>query len=146
MAYIFHHLNFSSSSSYSAYGLTYIAHSPEVMLLAKSNDVFIISFPALTKHLLQPLYVGIYKSLKVHQSQGWNEYMKQNATEKTNNEFPPHIESNIHKYFLYQKYRECLQETGMFPFNRDQLPLEVLVPSQITKNPVPISLQHNLKC
>lgn len=38
--------------------------NPNVKSLAKENQIFLFTFPAHTRHLLQPLDVGVYKPLK----------------------------------------------------------------------------------
>ncbi|KAJ8893666.1 hypothetical protein PR048_006266 [Dryococelus australis] len=38
--------------------------TPQVIELAKENDVHILTFPSHTTHILQPLDVGVYKTLK----------------------------------------------------------------------------------
>ncbi|KAJ8878404.1 hypothetical protein PR048_018982 [Dryococelus australis] len=40
--------------------------TPEVIELARSNYVHMLTFPSLTTHILQPLYAGVYKALKCY--------------------------------------------------------------------------------
>ena len=42
--------------------------SMEVTLLAKENDVHLLCLPSHTTHILQPLDVAVFKSLKTHYS------------------------------------------------------------------------------
>lgn len=58
--------------------------TPEVIRLAKQNQIYLFTFPAHTTHLLQPLDVGIYRSLKAAWSKTLNSYMLQHPNDKPN--------------------------------------------------------------
>lgn len=58
--------------------------SPSVISLAKENQIFLFTFPIHTSHLLQPLDVGVYKSLKTNSTSSLNEYMKEKPGDKLN--------------------------------------------------------------
>jgi hypothetical protein len=49
-----------------------------------ANDVFLFAFSVHTTHLLQPLDMDIYQSLKHHWSQILNANMKENIRKKPN--------------------------------------------------------------
>ena len=51
--------------------------SIEIIELARENDIHILCLPSHTTHLLQPLDVGIFKSLKSHYNKECKKYMVQ---------------------------------------------------------------------
>lgn len=58
--------------------------NPDIITLAKENEIYILTLPSHTTHLLQPLDVGVYKSLKSHWSGRINDYMREHPNEKPN--------------------------------------------------------------
>jgi hypothetical protein len=45
--------------------------TPEILSLALDNDIHLVTFPANTTHLLQPLDVGVYRPLKESGESNW---------------------------------------------------------------------------
>lgn len=54
---------------------------PEVLKVAKENELILFTFPAHCTHLLQPLDVGIFKSLKSNWRESMTKYMNENPTD-----------------------------------------------------------------
>jgi hypothetical protein len=118
--------------------------SPEAVSLVKSNNVFLLTFPAHTTQLLQPLDVGIYKSLKSHWSHEVNKFMRKNATEKSNRtSFHLILSPAFVQSFRAKNIQNTFKKTGIYPFSSDAVPPEALAPSRLTKKSVPLSLQQN---
>ncbi|KAJ8869220.1 hypothetical protein PR048_030792 [Dryococelus australis] len=64
---------------------THGAHvAPQVIELAKENDVHFLTFPPHTTHVLQPLDVGVYKALKSPWQKELNNYLAEHPTDKSN--------------------------------------------------------------
>lgn len=109
--------------------------TPEVFALAAENDIHLITFPAHTTHLLQPLDVGVYKSLKSAWSKTLNEHMAENPSDKPTRlkffEFfnPAFISSMRHSNIV-----NALKKTGILPFDRTVIPTAATAPSQLTAN------------
>lgn len=115
--------------------------SPEIIQLAIENKIFLLTFPSHTTHLLQPLDVAVYKSLKCEWAKCLNEYMRQHPHDKPNryNFFeifnPAFLQSMSHSNIF-----SAFRKTGIIPFNRESIPAEAIAPSQLTeRNPVPVS-------
>ncbi|KAJ8895415.1 hypothetical protein PR048_000747 [Dryococelus australis] len=95
--------------------------TPQVIKLAKENDVHILTFPSHTTHILQPLDVGVYKALKSAWKKELNDYMAE--TQPT---------SQPSKFFILFS-----RSWGIVPSDRTVIPKEKLVPSLLTERPVP---------
>ena len=54
--------------------------SIEVIELAQSNDIHLLCLPSHTTHLLQPLDVGVFKSLKSNYSKECQRYLATNPS------------------------------------------------------------------
>lgn len=118
--------------------------TPEVIDLARDNDIHILTFPAHTTHILQPLDVGVYKSLKTAWQKEMYDYMAAHPTEKPS-------KYNFHSIFngafvkamssknIVNSFRGC----GIIPLNRDAIPKEKLAPSLLTERPDPEEPENN---
>ncbi|KAJ8886585.1 hypothetical protein PR048_012797 [Dryococelus australis] len=88
----------------------------------EENCIFLFTFPVDIIHLLQPLDVGVYRSLKSHWAQRLNSYMNFCSNNNITNAF---------------------KKTGIRSFNNCAIPKEVLQPSQLTHNPLPEEVLEN---
>lgn len=91
-----------------------------------------MTFPAHTTHLLQPLDVGIYKSLKSNWSQSLNDYMKLDPTEKTNRtNFHFLLNPSFIKTFCDKNINNSFKKCGFYPLNKAVLTEESIAPSKL---------------
>lgn len=109
-----------------------------VISLAKENDIYLFTFPAHTSHLLQPLDVGVYKSLKANWSKSLNDYMREHPTEKPNRQnfhtlLNPAFISSFCRSNITNAFRKC----GSCPFDRNAIPKEAVAPSLLTNKAAP---------
>ncbi|KAJ8885436.1 hypothetical protein PR048_011633 [Dryococelus australis] len=101
--------------------------TPEVIDLARSNYVHMLTFPSHTTHILQSLYVGDYKALKCAWQKECYQCMIDHPTGKPN-------KTNFHAIFklpfvrttstenIKNAFRSCV----IVPLNRDAIPKEKL--------------------
>jgi hypothetical protein len=45
--------------------------TPEILSLVLDNDIHLLTFPAHTIHLLQPLDIGVYRPMKESGESNW---------------------------------------------------------------------------
>lgn len=110
---------------------------PEVISLAIENKIYLMTFPAHTSHLLQPLDVGVYRSLKINWSKQLNEYMIQHPIEKPNRTnfyelFNPAFIASFSKKNIVNAFRKA----GVCPINHNAVSSEALMPSKLTDKPI----------
>ncbi|XP_046681317.1 MFS-type transporter clz9-like [Homalodisca vitripennis] len=106
---------------------------PEVIELAKQNEIYLMTFPAHTSHLFQPLDVGVYKSLKSVWAKLLNNHMLLNP-----NNMPSR--SHFHELFtpaFLESFTplniiHSFKKAGASPYNPNVLPAEALAPSRLT--------------
>lgn len=106
---------------------------PDVVELAKKQQVYLMTFPAHTSHILQPLDVGVYKSLKSNWSKVMNTYMLQHPNDMPNR-------SNFHELFtpaFLESFTplnivHCFKKAGACPFDPSAILNEALAPSKLT--------------
>lgn len=106
---------------------------PEVINMAKENQVYLMTFPAHTSHLLQPLDVGVYKPLKSHWSKQINNYMIEHPEVKPSR-------TNFHELFTPaflssftpDNIRNAFKKSGVLPLNPNAIAPEALAPSKVT--------------
>lgn len=109
--------------------------NPAVISLASENDVYLFTFPAHTSHLLQPLDVGIYKSLKSHWSRSLNTYMTENAEKPNRTNFHSILNPAFISSFSASNIENAFRKSGICPFDRNAISKEALAPSLLTANP-----------
>lgn len=114
--------------------------TPAVIDLAKANSIYIITFPAHCSHILQPLDVGVYKSLKAHWSKSLNTYMRDHPFDRPNR-------SNFHQIFNTPfissfsgtNIKNAFRKAGVVPLDRNAISQEALAPSKLTDKSVATS-------
>lgn len=112
--------------------------TPQVIELAKENDVHILTFPSHTTHILQPLDVGVYKSLKSAWQRELNDYMAEHPTDKPNKQvFHSIFKVPFIKAMSDKTIKNAFRSCGIVPFDRTAIPEEKLAPSLLTERSVP---------
>ncbi|XP_039296637.1 tigger transposable element-derived protein 1-like [Nilaparvata lugens] len=120
---------------------------PEIISLAKENSVFLMTFPPHTSHLLQPLDVGVYKSLKSHWSKELNSFMVSSPAEKPSRyQFHKLFTPAFIASFTQENIRNAFKKSGSCPFNSNAVAPEALGPSKLTEKlpPAPESRAQSL--
>lgn len=118
--------------------------NPNVISLAKNNQIFLFTFPTHTSHLLQPLNVGVYKSLKSNWASSLNAYMREkpgNKPIRTN--FHTILNSTFIKSFRSTNIQNAFKKSGIYPLNHNAIAPEALKPSQLTNKQVNIPMINN---
>lgn len=108
---------------------------PEIIQVAKDNQVFIMTFPPHTSHLLQPLDVGVYKSLKSKWSKELNNFMllqPNNKPDRSN--FHDILNPAFLDSFSPSNIINAFRKSGACPFNASAVSQEALAPSRLTEN------------
>lgn len=114
--------------------------TPEIIEKARVNEIYLVTFPSHTTHLLQPLDVGVYKSLKSNWSRRLSKFMDHNPTEKPSR-YNFHSIFNVAfiESFSHSNITNAFKKTGILPFNESSIPDEAIAPSTITDQPSPAS-------
>lgn len=109
-----------------------------VISLAKENDIYLFTFPAHTSHLLQPLDVGVYKSLKANWSKSLNNYMREHPTEKPNRQnFHTLLNPAFISSFCHSNIMNAFRKCGACPFDKNAIPKEAVAPSLLINKAAP---------
>lgn len=112
--------------------------SPEALQMAEDNRIILLTFPSHTTHVLQPLDVSVYRSLKVAWSSELDMQMRKNPGKiPSRYEFHGLFNPCYEKSFSPQIIRAGFQKTGIFPFNRNAISPEAMAPSAVSEKPVP---------
>lgn len=109
-----------------------------VLALAKENDIYLFTFPAHTSHLLQPLDVGVYKSLKANWCKSLNDYMREHPTEKPNRQdFHTLLNPAFIASFSRSNITNAFRKSGACPFDNNAIPREAVTLSILTNKAAP---------
>lgn len=104
----------------------------EVIDYAKENDIHLLTFPSHTSHLLQPLDVSVYKSLKNAWSKVMNDYKSAHPTSApTRFDFCRLLTPAYNHAFQSSIIMNGFRKTGIMPFNRDAISSDSIAPSMI---------------
>lgn len=107
---------------------------PEVIQLARENQIYLLTFPAHNKHILQPLDVGVYKALKSYWSDSVKDYMKNNTTQKPDrSNFHQILNPAFIKAFSSSTIKNAFRKCGICPLNKNTVCPEALAPSRLTE-------------
>lgn len=119
--------------------------SPALLSKAAENDIHLVTFPSHTTHLLQPLDVSVYKSLKSAFREEIYKFMKQNPQERPGRmDFNGLMTPAYLKSFSPSNIIGGFKKTGIFPFNIGVIPDSALAPSETTEEmPTDISQRDN---
>ncbi|KAJ4428488.1 hypothetical protein ANN_24525 [Periplaneta americana] len=103
-------------------------------VLRIDNDVHIVTFPSHTTHLLQPLNVRVYRSLKEAWRKELSKLMVQNPGEKPDKyNFNAFLAVAYHEAFQATTVNNSFSKTGIFPLNRSKVSDEDITLSFVTE-------------
>lgn len=88
--------------------------SLEVIKAARDNNVTILKLPPHTTHILQPLDVGIFKSMKVNWDKKLTEWQRQNPRKKIPKSDFVKLVNNIHMQVSEDNIVKSFQATGIY--------------------------------
>jgi len=119
--------------------------NPNVISLVKNNWIFLFTFPAQTSHLLQPLYVGVYKNkLKTNWASSLNEYTRENLGDKPNRtNFHIILNPSFIKSFSAKNIQNAFKKSGIYPLDHNTMAPEAIKPSQLTNKEVNSPMLNN---
>ncbi|KAJ8893446.1 hypothetical protein PR048_006044 [Dryococelus australis] len=108
--------------------------TPEVIELAREQQIFILTFPSHTSHLLQPLDVEVYHALKCNWNKQLNSYMKKQPDKNPNhgNFYELFIPASM-ETFIAQKIKNSFKRPGIMPLNKSSISIESQAPSKLTE-------------
>lgn len=115
-------------------------YSFEFLDFARTQKIHVLCYPAHTTHVYQGLDVVMFSVLK----RNWGEEKtrwEENGGEVTKETFLKiYGEAHI-KTLTLELVRKAFEKTGVFPFNPDIIPLEMMAPSKETslKGPLPLT-------
>ncbi|KAJ8882021.1 hypothetical protein PR048_018509 [Dryococelus australis] len=114
------------------------AHSshitPEVIELAREQQIFLLTFLFHTSYLLQPLDVGVYRALKYNCSKQLNSYMKKHPDKKPNREnFYEFSNPVFTETFIAQTIQNSFKRSGIMPLNKSSISIESQAPSKLSE-------------
>ena len=119
----------------------------EVIELAKSNDVHLLYLPPHTTHILQPLDVGVFKSLKSFYSKECRKYVNDRpGTVITTGIISMLIEKAWPKSVTPLNIMAGFWKTGAYPLNPGEIsdcelkPSEVLIQPRVPSEEIPSKL------
>lgn len=108
--------------------------NPEVISLASENQIYLFTYPAHTSHLLQPLDVGVYKSLKSNWQQRIDEYMREHSEKPNRTNFHTILNPAFILSFRKENIQNAFRKAGIYPFNKNAVAVEAVAPSLYTAN------------
>ena len=108
--------------------------SPEALKMAEENQIIIVTLPSHTTHLLQPLDVSVYRSLKAAWNNEIDGHMRHNPG-KTPSRYDFHslFNPSYEKSFTPQIIKAGFRKTGISPFNRNAIAPEATMPSTVSE-------------
>ncbi|XP_049954839.1 uncharacterized protein LOC126470867 [Schistocerca serialis cubense] len=118
--------------------------SEEVIDLAKKNQIFLLTFPSHTTHILQPLDVGEYGQLKRSWGKSLNSYMFKNPGLRPNRpDFHKLLKPAYYSAFSPETI-SAFRKTGIYPFNPAAVSNEAIATSKLTDKPAEDNLEPAL--
>ncbi len=87
---------------------------------AKQNKIILFRLPAHTSHLIQPLDVGVFRTVKTKWREALNAYLK-TSTNISKDRFSMLMASVVKHGFLSDNARAGFEKCGLFPLNRDKI-------------------------
>ena len=108
--------------------------------LCRKNNVILFCLPPHTTHALQPLDVSVFQSLKDHFSKSVRSIT---FTKKffivTKCDFARIIKSPFERVFSIPNVKAGFAKCGIYPFNRDAVPVNKMIPSTLHDSPLSVS-------
>ncbi|KAJ8894345.1 hypothetical protein PR048_006973 [Dryococelus australis] len=104
---------------------------PEVIELACEQQIFLLTFPPHTIHLLQPLDVGVYRALKCNWSKQLNSYTKKHPDKKLDcRDFYELFNPAFAETSIAQTIQNSFKRSGTIPLNKSSISIESQAPIQ----------------
>ena len=100
--------------------------------MCRENDIILVCLPPHTTHALQPLDVSVFKSLKDHYSKSVRSitFARKNFI-AAKQDFSRIIKSPFERAFLFPNIKAGFAKCGIYPFNRDAVPIAKMIPSSL---------------
>ena len=112
--------------------------SIELIELAKSSDVHLLCLPAHCTHILQPLDVGVFKSLKTSFSKACTDYMASNpGCVITSEKLSSLLANSWPQSVTVLNIMAGFKKTGIHPFNPSEISDRQIAPSTVFQDPPP---------
>ena len=112
----------------------------ELVYLCRENNVILFCLPPHTTHALQPLNVSVFKSLKDHFAKAVRSITFAKKDYIVNKrDFSRVIESPFEKSFSIPNIKAGFAKFGVYPFNRNAVPIEKMIPSVLHKYSLSVS-------
>ena len=106
----------------------------EFLRLMKQHNVHPFCFPAHATHCLQPADAALFRSTKHHWTTEGRKYMRQTGGKKTDKkQFYKLFQSAWKNSATVETAQSGFRQTGIFPVNRNAIPVEVFEPSKTTE-------------
>ncbi|KAJ8886511.1 hypothetical protein PR048_012722 [Dryococelus australis] len=106
--------------------------TPEVIELAHEQDIFLLTFPSHTSHLLEPFDVGVYRALKCNWSKQLNSYVKKYPDKKPNNgNFYKLFNPAFTETFIAQTIQNSFERFGIMPLNKSLILIKSQAPTKL---------------
>lgn len=120
--------------------------TPRVLAYAKSHQIILFTMPAHTSHLLQPLDVGVFKSLKTVWRAELQDYKVKNPSKvPTRLDFHTFLTPVYEKCFTPSNIRSGFRKAGIFPLNKEVICPEAIAPSTLSDQMQVVPEVVNLK-
>lgn len=104
--------------------------SIEVIELARSNNVYLLCLPSHTTHILQPLDVGVFKSLKSHYSKECRKYLADHPGQVITSQYIAYLVGKAWPLaFSPMNIMGGFKKSGAFPLNPGEVADRQLAPS-----------------
>lgn len=104
--------------------------SIQLIEMARENNVCLLCLPAHTSHILQPLDVGVFKSLKSNFNKACGNYMKQNPGKVITADLLASMVGQAYPTAFTPVYvLSGLKKTGIYPSNPSSVDDRQLAPS-----------------
>lgn len=116
----------------------------DVIDLCRENEIILFCLPPHTTHALQPLDVAVFKSLKDQYSKTVrNLTFAKPRFVVTKREFAKVVSVPFDRAFSIPNIKAGFAKTGIYPFNRDVVPKEKMLPSTAYGFPSPSGTGSN---
>ena len=112
----------------------------ELVDLCREKGIILFCLPPHTTHALQPLDVSVFKSLKDHYSKSVRSLtLARKNFVVTKREFARIIKSPFERAFSIPNIKAGFAKCGVYPFNRNAVPIMKMMPSSLHDSPLNFS-------
>ncbi|KAL3267529.1 hypothetical protein HHI36_011651, partial [Cryptolaemus montrouzieri] len=126
---------FTRGSCCTLHAFTCLTH-PELISLAKANDIFLLTFPAYTSQILQLFDVYVYRSLKSHWQKMIDDYTRHHPEKPNRMNFHEIINTAFISSFSHNNITNAFKKAGICPHNRNVIAKEATASSALTAAPL----------